>query len=81
MQEEIAEGFIAVVKFIAYHIIWSHVLFSIGRVSLLLVTLGRYPRGLDVQRHINQISFVGLLALVLAWSFIAIYNATSGLHA
>lgn len=81
MQEEITNGVVAVIKFIAYYIIWSFVLFNLGRVSLLLVTLGQYPRGLDAQRHVNQISLVGILVLVLAWSAVAIYNNTLGLHA
>ena len=81
MQEEIAKGFVAVAKFVAYYIIWSFVLFNLGRTSLLLVTLGHYPRGLDVQRHTNQISFVGILVLVLAWSLVAVYNNTLGAHA
>jgi len=76
MQEEITNGVVAAVKFVAYYIIWSFVLFNLGRVSLLLVTLGQYPRGLDAQRHVNQISLVGILVLVLAWSVVAIYNNT-----
>ncbi len=81
MQEEIINGVIAVVKFIAYYIIWSFVLFNLGRASLLVVTLGQYPRGLDAQRHVNQISLVGVLVLVLAWSAVAVYNNTLGVHA
>jgi len=81
MQDEIANSVVAVVKFVAYYIIWSFVLFNLGRMSLLLVTLGKYPRGLDAQRHANQISLVGTLVLVLAWSAIAIYNNTLGVPA
>jgi hypothetical protein len=81
MQDEITNSAVAVVKFIAYYIIWSFVLFNLGRMSLLVVTLGQYPRGLDAQRHINQISLVGILVLVLAWSAIAVYNNTLGAHA
>ncbi|KQZ77877.1 hypothetical protein ASD55_17835 [Rhodanobacter sp. Root561] len=81
MQDEITNGVVAVVKFIAYYIIWSFVLFNLGRVSLLLVTLGQYPRGHDAQRHVNQISFVGIFVLVLAWSAVAIYNNTHGIQA
>jgi hypothetical protein len=81
MQDEIANSVVAFIKFVAYYIIWSFVLFNLGRVSLLLVTLGQYPRGLDAQRHVNQISFVGILVLVFAWSAVAIYNNTLGAHA
>ena len=31
MQEEITNGVVAVVKFVAYYIIWSFVLFNLGR--------------------------------------------------
>lgn len=81
MQEEITNGVVAVVKFVAYYIIWSFVLFNLGRGSLFLVTFGQYPRGLDAQRHVNQISLVGILVLVLAWSAVAIYNNTLDAHA
>ena len=81
MQEEITNGVIAAIKFILYYIVWSVVLFNLGRASLLLVTLGQYPRGLDAQRNVNQISLVGILVLVLAWSLVAIYNNTLGVHA
>jgi hypothetical protein len=81
MQDEITNGVFAAVKFVAYYIIWSFILFNLGRMPLLLVTLGQYPRGLDAQRHVNQISLIGILVLVLAWSAIAIYNNTLGVHA
>ena len=81
MQEEITNGVVAVVKFIAYYVIWSFVLFNLGRASLLVVTLGQYPRGLDAQRHVNQISLVGALVLLVAWSAVAVYNNTLGVHA
>lgn len=81
MQEEITNGVVAVVKFIAYYVIWSFVLFNLGRASLLVVTLGQYPRGLYAQRHVNQISLVGVLVLVMAWSAVAVYNNTLGVHA
>ena len=81
MHDDIAHSVVAVVKFVAYYIIWSLVLFNLGRAALLVVTLGQFPRGLDVQRRSSQISFVGVLVLVLAWSVVAIFNNTVGGHA
>jgi hypothetical protein len=81
MHDEVAKSFVAIARFIAYQIIWSLVLFNIGRASLLLVTLGQYPRGPDCQLPSDRISLVGLLALVVAWSSIAVYNNTVGIHA
>jgi len=81
MHDEVAKGFVAVARFIAYQIIWSLVLFNIGRASLLLVTLGQHPRGADCRRHSDRISLVGMLVLVLAWLVIAFYNNAVGIHA
>lgn len=81
MQEELTSSAIAIVRFIAYQIVWAFVLFNLGRVALLTVTLGQYPRGLDVQRRATQISLMGIFVLVLAWSIVAIYNNTVGVHA
>jgi len=80
MQEEITNGVVAVAKFVAYYSS-GRSFCSTCRVSLLLVTLGQYPRGLDAQRHVNQISLVGALVFVLAWSVVAIHNNTLGVHA
>jgi len=80
MHDEVAKGFVAITRFIAHQIIWSLVLFNIGRASMLLVTLGQYPHGIDCRRHADRISLVGLLVLVVAWSSIAVYNHTVGIH-
>lgn len=50
MHEDIASCVAASVRFIAYCVIWSTVLFNLGRASVLLVTAGHYPRGFDAQR-------------------------------
>jgi hypothetical protein len=74
MKDFIAEGLVATVKFIFEWLLWSSVLFNLGRITLLLCTLGRYPRGDALDRDVNRIALVGLLALVCLWSAIAIYN-------
>ena len=81
MHDDIAKGAGAVAKFIGYYVIWCAVLLTLGRVTLLLVTLGRYPRGSAVERDANRISLVGVLVLLVAWSLIAIYNNTVKYHA
>jgi hypothetical protein len=81
MQDDIAKSAIAVVKFLVHWLIWSFVLFNLGRAALLLVTFGCYPRGLDVERHTNQISLVGAFVLFLAWPVIAVYNNLVGAYA
>jgi hypothetical protein len=74
LQEEITNGFVSFIKFVFYALVWQFVLFNVGRFALLLLTVGRYPRGRIVQLHENRISLVGLAALLFAWSAIAIHN-------
>ena len=49
-------------------------LFNLGRVFLLLVTLGKYPRGIKLEKHVNLISGVGVGIMFSLWALIAIYN-------
>jgi len=70
----IADGFIAVVKFMAIAVVWNFVLFNLGRVTMLVVTLGRYPRGRALESDSNRVAVTGLIILVCVWSAIAIDN-------
>ena len=74
LQEEITNGIVSVIKSIFYVLVWQFVLFNIGRITLLLVTVGRYPKGRLVELHVNRISLVGLAVLFTAWSVVAIHN-------
>jgi len=47
-------------------LVWGVLLFNLGLAPLWLLTLGRYPRGVAVERHANLISLFGLLAVVAA---------------
>lgn len=66
--EEIGEGIVRLIyRFFRYIIIdalMEIVCFWIGRVFLLIITLGRYPRGKKVDDHEGFISFIGLLVIV-----------------
>ncbi len=55
-------------------IIIQFVLFNLGRIFFLLVTLGKYPRGKKVEEHSAWIVTTGFLLIVVAWSSLAIYN-------
>ena len=81
MHEDIAKSALSAAKFLFHWLVWSIVLFNVGRAALLLVTFGRYPRGRDVERDANKISLAGAIVLALTWSFIAIYNNMAGVHA
>ena len=63
-----------VVKFLFYILIWSYILFYLGLISLKIITLGRYPIGLQINKHTNVISGVGVTIILIFWSFISTYN-------
>lgn len=61
-------------RFLLISLIWPLVLFNLGRGTLLLCTLGRYPRGPALTRDANRIALAGFGVLLGAWTAIAIYN-------
>ena len=78
MQDEIAQGIGSVIKFFVVQVLWALILFNLGRVTLLLLTLGRYPRGRWLELHITRICFVGVAVLALAWLGVVLFNRTIG---
>ncbi len=76
--EEVAEGLLrfigSVIRWFVWELIFHWLMFSLGRVFLLLITLGRYPRGYTLERDADKISWVGVLVTVLIWASIALYN-------
>lgn len=74
MLETIAKELVTLARLLLLSVIWSALLFNLGRVFLLLVTVGRFPRGRDLDRHPDAISSAGVLVLLLAWLLIALYN-------
>jgi len=76
--EEIAEGIFrsigTVIRWIAVHLIFHILCFNLGRLTLLLVTLGRYPRQNVLERDEDKISFFGLLVIILSWVAIYVNN-------
>ncbi len=76
--EEVAEGVLraigGVIRWFLWEIIFHIVLFNLGRVVLLIVTYGRYPKGQSLENDINKISWVGVLVLFLVWISIALFN-------
>jgi hypothetical protein len=61
-------------KFVFFAMLWSLVLFNLGRLALLICTAGRYPRGRALELHADRISLVGFAVLICAWSAIALHN-------
>lgn len=54
--------------------VWEFALFQLGRLTLLILTLGRYPRRDVVERHSDRIAGVGALVVVCAWGLVVLYN-------
>ncbi len=76
--EEIAEGLfrgvISILRWIVFELIIHIVLFNLGRVALLLATLGRYPRGKLTEKDEGIIALLGIFVIVAVWCAIALYN-------
>jgi hypothetical protein len=64
----------ATIRFIFKVIIWDVVLFQLGRVVLLAVTLGRYPTRKDCLQSRGRIQWVGIATLVVLWVAMAVFN-------
>ena len=64
----------AAIRWVLWNIIFSVILFNLGRFSLLAVTFGNYPRANVLERDFNKISTAGIVVVFVAWSVIAIYN-------
>ncbi len=74
MREAIEDVVGATARFVFKVIIWDFVLFQVGRVVMLAVTLGRYPTRKDCARSRGRIQWVGIATLVVAWLVIAAFN-------
>jgi len=76
--EIILRPILAMIGYVVWDIIFLIILFNIGRAFLLIVSLGKYPRGVYLEKHRDRIAGVGFSMIVLAWSSIAIYNNFGG---
>jgi hypothetical protein len=75
--EEIGEGALRVIlRFIRTVLIegiCESLLYWIGRLFLLLLTLGRYPRAEQTEEHEGRIMFVGFLVVVALVIIISLF--------
>lgn len=66
--EEVAEGFVRglfrILKTIVIEGFCETLCFWLGRIFLLAVTFGRYPKGEQIKAHEGRITFVGFLVIV-----------------
>lgn len=72
--EAVLRPVLGVIWYLLWDIIFLVLLFNIGRVLLLIITLGRYPRGDNLQKHRERISIVGFIFVIFIWTTIAPYN-------
>jgi hypothetical protein len=70
----IGRAILSVLRFLLVNLLTNILLFNLGRVALLIVTLGRYPHGRSLVAHEQRIWACGILTMVLIWCGIAIFN-------
>lgn len=80
LREQVVHAVASAIRFFVVTVIWQFVLFNLGRMTLLLLTVGRYPRHRDLRLRVNSITFVGSLVLLVLWSAVAVYNNLHPLH-
>ncbi len=78
MREAIVDVLKAITRFIFEMIIWNFVLFHLGRLAMLTVTLGRYPTHKDCLQSQGRIQLAGIATLTILWVVIAVSNNLHG---
>lgn len=73
MKDGLLQAAAAVERFLFYSLLWQFVLFHLGRITLCVLGLGSYPRGIE-RHHTDRIAMVGLLVLLCVWGVVALYN-------
>ena len=75
--EELAEGAIKTIlrfiRFILIEAICEFLIYWVGRIFLLAVTLGNYPRGMQAEEHEGRIIFTGIVVIILSIVLISLY--------
>jgi phage baseplate assembly protein W len=75
--EELAEvtikPILRAIRFILIEAICEFLIYWVGRIFLLVVTLGNYPRGRQVEEHEGRIIFTGIVVIILSIFLISIY--------
>ena len=75
--EELAEGavktILRLIRFILIETICEFVIYWVGRIFLLTITLGNYPRGKQTEEHEGRIICTGIAVIILSIVLISIY--------
>ncbi len=76
--EEIGEGFLrlifAAIRWVVIDILLHIFCFNLGRLALLILTAGRYPRLQALERDENKITTFGVVVIILVWVAIYVHN-------
>lgn len=68
--EELVEGvcraIFKMLKVLVFDFFFELFCYWIGRVFLLMVTFGHYPRGKKNQEHEGRIAFIGLIVIIFS---------------
>ena len=76
--EEIAEGLfrfiVGAIRWMVIDILLHIFCFNLGRFTLLLITVGRYPRTQSLETDEGKITFFGVIVVILAWVAIYVNN-------
>jgi len=76
--EIILRPILTVIGYVVWDIVFLIILFNVSMVFLLIVSLGKYPRGEYLEKHRDRIASVGFAIVVLAWISIAVFNNFGG---
>lgn len=79
--EEVSEGLLRwvfkVFRWLIVDAIVEGLCFQLGRFSLLLITLGKYPRGEVKDQHEGRITLLGVCILILILLAIGLVNSAT----
>ncbi|AQU85177.1 MULTISPECIES: hypothetical protein [unclassified Halomonas] len=70
---------VELLKFIVMALVVQILFFNLGRFSLWLLTIGRYPRGALAQQEVSWITFAGFITFVVFVVAMGFYNSASGM--
>lgn len=75
--EELAEGavkpILRLIRFILIEAFCEFLVYWVGRLSLLTITLGKYPRGRLAEEHEGRIILTGFVVIILSVVLISLY--------
>jgi len=76
--EEVIESVLTtiwkVIKFVFLHLLFSIILFNIGKISLLIITFGKYPKLSNLEKDSTKISLFGLFVVLSPMIFLSDYS-------